>query len=145
MTLLDATTRGHSIVIGILLQYGADYAAPGDNNDNSSLHFSLWNDHRKIMDQLLQAHEKDPSRPRRPFLDLQNSNHGCMVIFLAAKKGKSSIVALLISYGADWTIPNIHKVTQLHAAACNGNRDLIVAMLENVSGGQDRFDGRCRG
>ena len=56
----------------------------------------------------------------------------CSVLQMAARRGNASVVALLLSHGAEPTPGGAYGLSPLHEAALQGNEAAVEALLENA-------------
>jgi len=117
--LVKAATKGHSRILEILLQYGADINAKTDKSEKTPLYFAAWKGHIRIVEILLQ-HGADTNA---------KTSANETPLYVAAGEGHTRIVEILLQHGgSEINASSIMNETPLHVAATYGN-DTVVEML----------------
>lgn len=63
--------------------------------------------------------------------DINSAVNGDTMLYIAAQKGKTDIVELLLSYGADINRKNCVTIAPLLIAAENGHKDTVACLLKH--------------
>lgn len=130
--LFEACTRSHNDVARVLLDYGADWSIR-DDWEMTVLHKTVdEGDSNVFMAYLLEkAYNGSSASQFDEFLNAKNVRSGTALI-MAALKGRSLCVALLLKYGADWSLASDVEVTALHVFCWMG-QETELALLLNVA------------
>ncbi|KAK9500655.1 hypothetical protein O3M35_001882 [Rhynocoris fuscipes] len=106
-----ACAKGHQSAVLLLMNDGANVNLQ-DNDGNTGLHLAVCNGHETCVKAILYFTERINS----PFDVNCKNNLGNTPLHYASRWGYSSIVTLLLEYGADPYIENKHKLTPLSCA-----------------------------
>ena len=138
--LFEAIAMSHKEVARVLLTYGADWTIANDIL-NTPLHILAHegDDHIFAAYLLEKAYKGSTTYQFSEFLNAKNKA-GSTALMHAARFGRQSYVALLLEYGADWSLSCNPKETALHIACWEG-REAVVALLLDTApkGNKDRF------
>eukprot|EP00924_Labyrinthula_sp_SR-Ha-C_P014283 augustus_masked-scaffold_20-processed-gene-0.12-mRNA-1 protein AED:0.44 eAED:0.44 QI:0/-1/0/1/-1/1/1/0/463 len=126
-----AAERGFARIVKIILEARSSVSG----NDMVDL---LFNDRSsRTMEEAFMLSLTSNSIPNVPdaaagcLIDLGNDS-GKTPIFIAAEKGHSAVVELLVSYGADYNKPTYLNKTPIYAAAENGHIEVISSLLRKL-------------
>jgi len=116
-----AAREGHSSVVAVLLQRGANINAQSDDLV-TPLHAAARNGHKAVVQELVQHDDIQ--------IDAKD-DAGATPLAWAAKEGHSSVVAVLLQSGANINA-QIHDLrTPLHVAATYGHKAVVQELLQN--------------
>ena len=129
--LTEAFSKNRGRVARQLLDAGADYTIPDDQNA-TCLHFSTNHDNPAMVSNLLRVADQDPDRARfMKFLNLRHSS-GKTAILDSADRNRPKTIRLLLERGGDFTTPGHAGNTPLHWACGNGHYLPAVELLKNA-------------
>ncbi len=140
-----AAAYGHFTVVNYLLDKGADPSLK-DNEDRKPIHLAATNGHLDVFETLYQR-----SGPiSNEVLVMQSSSMGHLLIVrfllrkhksanfqvegeyplaVAASKGYTELVRLLLEWRANPNLPNKDGRTPLHHAVSGGHKDVVIGLL----------------
>ncbi|CRG86355.1 hypothetical protein PISL3812_03360 [Talaromyces islandicus] len=119
--LVHAAKNGHLNVVDLLLDHDADLHL-SDESAQGPLYFAVTMGHNDIVDLMLE---------KRPLFDLDKVDYtGCTYLFHATLQGRTEIVELLLSKGADPRIRDFKGSYIGGAAAQNGHVDTLKCILD---------------
>jgi ankyrin repeat protein len=121
--LFNYITKGDLYGVKQVLEDNLDLMEEKTNDDQTILYIATAHNHKHIVKYLL---EKKAS-------GINNQHQGKTLLYMAAEKGYSDMVSLLINEGAITTIPsnNYESLQAIHIAAINGHLSTVKALLEN--------------
>ncbi|KAK4694419.1 hypothetical protein P7C71_g3166, partial [Lecanoromycetidae sp. Uapishka_2] len=130
--LFRATDGNKSSTVQLLLTYGADYTI-ATKSDVTVLHHASFKGFESIISILLGfiSNSANPAS-LRAFLDRRNDK-GNTALWDACDAGYPEIVALLLTYGANYTIADNFETTPLHIACSKGQREVVIKLLDFIS------------
>jgi ankyrin repeat protein len=114
-----AVQMGHTDVVQVLLEHGADVSAAF--NGNTPLHLAANYAHAELV-KLLFQHGADVSA---------TDANGCTPLHKAAKQGHAESVKVLLQHGADVSATSNRGLMALHEAAYHGHAEVAKVLLEN--------------
>ena len=127
--LMDAVSAKKPEILKILLEHGADYSG-GNNHDVTALHDGSFNGLGEIVTLLLEFASKDPDKKRfKSFLNARN-DQGKTPLMDAAQNGRTSILKMLLEYGADYTLIDKGGWTALHYCSFRNHNECVKTLLE---------------
>ncbi|KAG8531321.1 uncharacterized protein KY384_002950 [Bacidia gigantensis] len=139
--LFDAADANRPTTVKLLLDHGADYTIPRDN-ETTALHCASYKGYKDVVVDVLTAMLKDPDKARaRAFLNHRN-DQGKTALFDAVDTSAREISKILLDQGADYTIPRKHDVTTLHSACSRGSISVVSELL--AAGARDPDHARFR-
>ena len=115
----EAAHLGHSGVVSILTEHGANVAAI-DSNHHTPLHLAANSGHSAVIRTLVE-HGADTAAND---LDQQTPLH------LAAHSGHSTVFSTLVKYGANINARDANQHTPLHLAVLAQNEETIKVLLD---------------
>merc|ERR1711963_256477 len=117
-----AAREGHSSVVAVLLQSGANINAQ-DDELLTPLHLAAKNGHKAVVQELVQHEDIQ--------IDAKTIYDQLTPLHYAARFGHSSVVAVLLQSGANINA-QIHELrTPLHEAATYGHKAVVQELLQN--------------
>ena len=131
--LMEAAERGRLSNVNLLLERGADYTTQ-ENEENTALHYAIRSGSIDIVKALLnKAKGNHVDEPYRLLDFLNHKNHeGKTALFEAAWRNQESVIALLMEYGADYSIANNNSSTPLHVASHFPHKGVVSILLEHA-------------
>lgn len=130
-----ACLNGHSTIVRLLLAHNAQIDVP-DIRGSTPLFLASWAGHQDIVKMLL-FHSPIPANPNAQTIENETPLHS------GAQHGHNSVVAILLSFGADPSIRNNSFQTALDLAAQFGRLQVVQTLLRvepNLIAHYRRFD-----
>ena len=135
--LWESAERNQESTVQLLLKHGADYSIPGDRSI-TALHVSSHEGYMDVVSLLLRETSTDPDEQLyREFLDRRNE-FGKTALIDAAETNRPDTIALLLKYGADYSIGDNDHFTALHWCTYRNHAASVRCLLETVY--QDKTD-----
>lgn len=128
-----ASLCGHTAVAQLLLQAGSDPELP-TKSKFSVMHMSSELEHSEFIEQLLRIVPNIEISPK----DSMNSTP----LHLAAMRGLSDTVRILLEFGADVTARNDNDDSPMHLAAVEGYKDVVCQLMVKEHVDARGFHGR---
>ena len=105
----------------MMLESEPELAYQKDKMGNSALFYAVANGHDRVVNALLRIIKQvDDVEPEKR----------CTPLFIAATKGYTAIVLLLLQHGANPNIKNIDGLTSLHNAVYERHIDVVKLLLK---------------
>ena len=132
VALIDCAEKNRPACLDLLLDRGADYAIPG--NDNFSiLQAATRHDNSSIMAAIVNRAAKDLDRKGLlDFLNIRHERSGRTALVDATERNRLGAVNILLANGADYTIPGYAGNTPLHWACIGGHEEVLRTLLNHA-------------
>uniref|UniRef100_K1PRS0 Inversin n=1 Tax=Magallana gigas TaxID=29159 RepID=K1PRS0_MAGGI len=115
-----AAVLGHSAVVALLLENGAEYSV-SDSNGATPLHYAAQNNHHETVEVFLSC---------KNVVD-EPDIEGRSAFIWAAGKGADNVIKVYLKHNVDIQQVDSHEGTALHASALSGHASSVKLLLDH--------------